>query len=178
MANWPTIPTRTLFIIRRRNDDVTLVTGPNTSHRNPYGLLHQHTIYAAKFEWKTPYDRPNKTISTVDCEAMCVVFPSNFAAVLVSMACVWTGNYRVTSSLRQRILCGFVHPCVSYANPPTVTKSQAQSIIHSVGNGLIFTWKTVFKFLQMPSGKRSLHCFKTCQLLHKYPPHLEIILKL
>ena len=84
MANWPTIPTRTLFIIRRRNDDVTLVTGPNTSHRNPYGLLHQHTIYAAKFEWKTPlWYMASQAISTVDCEAMCVVFPSNFAAYIV-----------------------------------------------------------------------------------------------
>ena len=36
--------------------------------------------------------------------------------------------------------------------------------MHSAGNGLIFTWKTVFKFVQMASGKRSLLYFKIGQL--------------
>ena len=37
--------------------------------------------------------------------------------------------------------------------------------------------KYLYKFVQMASGRRLLLCFKIGQLLYKYPPHQEIILK-
>ena len=65
LHNYPSIS------IRQRSDYVTLVTGPNKSYRNSHGLLCQHTIYAAKFEWKATYI------------AMYVAFPPNFATYIV-----------------------------------------------------------------------------------------------
>ena len=41
-----------------------------------------------------------------------------------------------------------------------------------------FCLKTVFKFVQMPNSRRSLPCFKIGQLLRKFPPHQEIVLKI
>ena len=76
------------------------------------------------------------------------------------------------------LLCASGHPWILIVNRAIQTNSQAQSIMHSAGNGLIFAWKTVFKFVQMANSRQSLLCFKIGQVLHQYPPHQEIILKI
>ena len=108
--------------IRRRSDYImgfiAPAIGPNKS-KKLNGLWLRHTIYAAKFEWKTTYMLGHTWLlkqSVIGYEAMYVVFHSNFAAFIVCQrykpcgfpGFVWTdcwGNksYYVITSLANRL---------------------------------------------------------------------------
>ena len=88
------------MIIRRRSDNIISQQRVQTNPRNSHGLLHRHTIYAAKFEGKKKQHAwihgftDNKLLSVKPCRPM-LLFIQTLPRILCAGAISRVSFYRI-----------------------------------------------------------------------------------